>query len=53
MSVHFKGVCYRAKNVVCESPSETKWNKTQPNLTVRGWAKEIVIKEEDDTIIIK
>ena len=53
MSVHFRGTCYRAKNIICESPTETKWNKTQPHLTVRGWAKEIEINEDTDTIIIK
>jgi hypothetical protein len=53
MSVHFRGVCYRAKNVVCEASSETKWNKRQPHLTVRGWANEIVINEGEDTITIK
>ncbi len=53
MSVHFRGVCYRTKNVVCDSPTETKWNKKQPQLTLRGWAKEIIVKEKEDTIIIK
>lgn len=51
MSVHFKGKCYRTKNVECEVPAETKWNKTQPQLTLRGWATSIDVQE--DKIIIK
>jgi hypothetical protein len=50
MSVHFKKTCYRTPNVVCHAPSETKWNKTQPQLVIQGWTKEIIIK--DDKIII-
>lgn len=41
MSVHFRGVCYRTKSVECLVPCETKWNKTQPNLVMRGFASEI------------
>lgn len=50
MSVHFRGTCYRSKNVVCNVPTETKWNKTQPNLVMRGFASEITITEENITI---
>lgn len=51
MSVHFRNTCYKVQNVVCEVPTETKWNKTQPNLIVRGWCNEIEVK--DNLIIIK
>lgn len=50
MSVHFRGVCYRTPNVVCEVPCETKWNKTQPNLTLRGWATKIEVLDDSITI---
>lgn len=50
MSVHFKNKCYKTKNVICNVPTETHWNKKQPNLIVRGFAEYITI--EDDKIII-
>jgi len=50
MSVHFKGVCYRTKNVVCESAVETKWNKRQPMIVLQGFTTGILI--EDDKIVI-
>jgi len=53
MSVHFRGTCYRAKNIICDVPTETKWNKTQPHLVVRGWAEKIEINESEDSITIK
>ena len=45
MSVHYKGVCYRTQNVECNVASETHWNKTQPNLIVRGYATSISVEE--------
>lgn len=46
MSIHFKGVCYRADNVICDVPIETKWNKSQPNLVMRGFATSISIENK-------
>lgn len=43
MSVHFKKQCIRVNDVRIEVPTETKWNKTQPNLVVRGFANEVEI----------
>lgn len=51
MSVHFKGKCYRAKNVNCKVPSESKWNKGQPKLVMRGFATNIVVKDNVIDII--
>lgn len=45
MSVHFKGQCSKVADVVCNVPTETKWNKTQPNLVVRGFAESMTIKD--------
>lgn len=50
MSIHFKGRCYPASNIICNVPCETKWNKTQPNLVMRGFAKNI--RFEGDNIYI-
>jgi len=51
MSVHFRGKCYITKNVICMVSCETKWNLTQPNLVMRGWANKIT--EYQDCIIIE
>jgi hypothetical protein len=43
MSIHYKGACLRANDVICSVPIETKWNKTQPNLVMRGFAESVEI----------
>jgi hypothetical protein len=53
MSVHFRGKCMRAKNVYCSVPCETRWNKTQPHLTMRGYAHEAELRDDLDTIFIR
>ena len=50
MSIHFNKQCMRADNIVCEVPTETKWNKTQPKLVIRGFAKEVIINKEGERI---
>lgn len=50
MSVHFRGTCHVTPNVVCEVPCETKWSKRQPNLVMKGKAKEIIIDIDKITI---
>lgn len=51
MSVHFKNTCTVVDNVECKVPCETRWNKTQPNLVMRGFASEVII--ENNKAIIK
>ena len=51
MSVHFRDTCHVTDNVECRVPCETKWNKTQPNLVMRGYASNIIV--ERDKIIIE
>lgn len=46
MSVHFRGICYVVDNVVCMAPCETKWNRTQPRLIMRGFASDLTIKDK-------
>lgn len=43
MSIHYKDECMRAKDIVCNVPIESKWNKTQPNLVIRGFARSVEI----------
>ena len=45
MSIHFRDQCMRAQDVVCNVPIESKWNKTQPNLVMRGYAEKVEIIE--------
>lgn len=43
MSVHFRNSCTVVDDIECLVPCETKWNKTQPQLIMRGFAKEVTI----------
>lgn len=43
MSIHFRNKCYIADDIICNVSCETKWNRTQPNLVMRGFAEEIKI----------
>lgn len=43
MTVHFKKQCIVVKDVKCQVPCETKWNKTQPYLIMRGMATNVEI----------
>ncbi len=41
MSVHFRNTCTVVDDIICQVPCETKWNKTQPRLVMRGFAKRV------------
>jgi hypothetical protein len=43
MTVHFKGQCIPAFDVECKVKCETKRNKTQPHLVIRGFCKNVEI----------
>lgn len=45
MTIHFKGTCMVVDNIICNTSCETKWNKTQPNLVMRGFCDEVIIKD--------
>ena len=40
----------RADDIVCVVPTETKWNKTQTKLVIRGFANEVIINKEGERI---
>lgn len=44
MSIHFRDTCQVVDNVICKAECETKWNKTQPRLVMRGFANNVIIK---------
>lgn len=50
MSVHFRKKCLIVDDVVCNVTCESKWNKTQPNLVMRGYATDVVIENNKATI---
>jgi hypothetical protein len=52
MTVHYKGECILANDIDCQVPCETKWNKIQPHLVMRGWCTEIKIDENKKAIIV-
>lgn len=43
MTVHFRGRCIPCKNVICDLPSETKWNKSQPQLVMQGFCHDVML----------
>jgi hypothetical protein len=45
LSVHFKKQCMQCQDIVCTAETESKWNKTQPQLVIQGFASRIEIKE--------
>lgn len=51
MSVHFRGKCYTTNNIICLSPCQTKWKKTQPYLVMEGFTTDILVTE--NCIVIK
>ncbi len=55
LSIHYNGTCTKINNVKCSVPVETKWNKTQPNLVIQGFANDVTYIEDKSgiTAIIK
>lgn len=43
MSIHFRGTCHVVDHIECQVPCETKWNRLQPKLVMRGYAEEVII----------
>lgn len=41
MSVHFRGTCSSVDEIICLVPCESKRNKKQPKLVMRGMASEV------------
>lgn len=51
MSVHFRNKCMPCQEVICNVPCETKRNRIQPYLVMRGYASNV--RYENDTVIIE
>ena len=46
LSIHFRNKCYRVNDIICKVPVESKWNKRQPKLVMRGFATKLEIKND-------
>ena len=51
MTVHWKNSCIPVNDIVCYAPLESKWNKRQPQLVLRGWASDVCVKDNIAYII--
>ena len=51
MSIHFKKTCIVVDDIECNVPCETKWKKTQPNLVMQGFARDVIIKNNKAIIV--
>jgi hypothetical protein len=45
LTLHWQKQCIPIKDVVCNVPLETKWNKQQPRVVLQGFAEKIEIIE--------
>lgn len=45
MSVHYRGTCTTVDDVICRVSCQTKWNKTQPNLVMQGYANSVEFRD--------
>jgi hypothetical protein len=43
LTLHWNKQCIQVKDIVCNVPLETKWNKQQPRVVLRGFASDIQI----------
>lgn len=43
MSVHWHGKCHIVNNIECRVPCTSKWNKRQPNVVMRGYARNFTV----------
>jgi hypothetical protein len=50
LTLHWNKQCIPINNIECNVPVETKWNKIQPKVVLRGFAKEIIFN--NNTAII-
>lgn len=50
ITVHFRNTCYIAKNIVCNTSVNSKWNKVQPRLVMQGWCNNISVQDDSITI---
>lgn len=50
LTLHWNKQCIPVKDIICNVPIETKWNKQQPLVVLQGWAKSIEVVGRTATI---
>jgi hypothetical protein len=51
LTLHWNKQCIPIKDVDCRVPIETKWNKEQPRVVLRGFASSVEIDEDRKAVI--
>jgi len=51
LTLHWNKHCIAVKDIDCRVPVETKWNKIQPKVVLRGFANKIEIIDNKAVII--
>lgn len=46
MTLHWNKQCIPIKDIVCNVPVETKWNKQQPRIVLQGWATSVEVENK-------
>ena len=46
LTLHWQKQCIPIKDVVCNVPIQSKWNKQQPRVVLQGFAEKIEIIEQ-------
>lgn len=51
MTIHFRNQCIIVDDIICRVPCETKKNKRQPKLIMRGFCSEVSVNKGVGLII--
>jgi hypothetical protein len=46
LTLHWNKQCIPVKDIICNVPVETKWNKQQPHVVLQGWARSVEIENK-------
>ena len=50
LTLHYRDECIGVDDIDCRVSCETKWNKNQPHLVMRGFSKSVTYYEEGDRV---
>lgn len=46
LTLHWNKQCISVRDIICNVPVETKWNKIQPLLVLQGWATSVIVENK-------
>jgi len=46
LTLHWNKQCISVRDIVCNVPVETKWNKRQPLVVLQGWATSVIVENK-------